>query len=62
MSNNHPRCNSSSSDYRYMGLAGSVARTSYILPGTLETENQMLFLVVSRGIIMLSLGKNKIVI
>ena len=45
-----------------MGLAGSVARTSYILPGTLETENQMLFLVVSRGIIMLSLGKNKIVI
>ena len=31
--------------------------TSYILYATLEIENQMLFLVLFRGSIMLSLGK-----
>ena len=40
-----------------MGQAGPVARTSYILLATLEIKNQMLFLVVSRANIMLSLGK-----
>ena len=47
-----------------MGQAGPVARTSYILLATLEIKKkQMLFLVVSRANIMLSLGKkNKIVI
>ena len=40
-----------------MGQAGSVARTSYILLTILDIKNQMLFLVVFRGIIMLSIGK-----
>ena len=45
-----------------MSQAGLVTITSYILHSTLEIENQMLFLVVSRRNIMLSLGKNKIII